>query len=109
MVSNIGFPALLGEIPLMLWLLIKGAKPQPLEPQPHRRRLVRLHYWCLTTSVLGVTLTARRVPHELLSCAEESAMGCICSRDVTIALTTARNVRSLGESSANKKLRMRFR
>jgi len=28
MVSNIAFPALLGEIALMLWLLIKGAKPQ---------------------------------------------------------------------------------
>jgi len=31
MVSNIAFPALLGEIALMLWLLIKGAKPKPLE------------------------------------------------------------------------------
>jgi hypothetical protein len=28
-VSNIAFPAQLGEIALMLWLLIKGAKPQP--------------------------------------------------------------------------------
>jgi hypothetical protein len=27
MVSNIAFPALLGEIALMLWLVIKGAKP----------------------------------------------------------------------------------
>jgi len=30
MVSNIAFPALLGEMAIMLWLLIKGAKPQPL-------------------------------------------------------------------------------
>jgi hypothetical protein len=30
MVSNITFPALLGEGALVLWLLIKGAKPQPL-------------------------------------------------------------------------------
>jgi hypothetical protein len=29
LVSNIAFPALLGEIAIMLWLLIKGAKPQP--------------------------------------------------------------------------------
>ncbi len=29
-VSNIAFPALLGELAIMLWLLIKGAKPQPL-------------------------------------------------------------------------------
>jgi hypothetical protein len=28
-VSNITFPAQLGEVALMLWLLIKGAKPQP--------------------------------------------------------------------------------
>ena len=28
-VSNIAFPAQLGEIALMLWLLIKGANPQP--------------------------------------------------------------------------------
>jgi hypothetical protein len=27
MVSNIAFPALLGEVAIMLWLLIKGAKP----------------------------------------------------------------------------------
>jgi hypothetical protein len=27
-VSNIGFPALLGEMAIMLWLLIKGADPQ---------------------------------------------------------------------------------
>jgi hypothetical protein len=27
--SNIAFPGRLGEIALMLWLLIKGAKPQP--------------------------------------------------------------------------------
>ncbi len=32
MVSNIAFPALLGEMAFMLWLLvIKGAKPQPLD------------------------------------------------------------------------------
>jgi hypothetical protein len=31
MVSNIAFPALLGEVVFMLWLLIKGAKEQPLE------------------------------------------------------------------------------
>lgn len=30
-VSSIAFPALLGEIAIMLWLLIKGAKPQPLD------------------------------------------------------------------------------
>ena len=30
-VSNIAFPALLGEMAFMLWLVIKGAKPQPLE------------------------------------------------------------------------------
>jgi len=30
-VSNIAFPAQLGEIAIMLWLLIKGAKPQPLD------------------------------------------------------------------------------
>jgi len=30
-VSNITFPAQLGEVALMLWLLIKGAKPQPLD------------------------------------------------------------------------------
>ena len=30
MVSNIAFPALLGEMAIMLWLLIKGAQPQPL-------------------------------------------------------------------------------
>jgi hypothetical protein len=30
LVSNITFPALLGEGALVLWLLIKGAKPQPL-------------------------------------------------------------------------------
>lgn len=30
MVSNIAFPALLGELAIMAWLLIKGAKPQPL-------------------------------------------------------------------------------
>ena len=29
-VSNYAFPALLGEMAIMLWLLIKGAKPQPL-------------------------------------------------------------------------------
>jgi len=29
-VSSIAFPALLGEIALMLWLVIKGAKPRPL-------------------------------------------------------------------------------
>jgi len=31
MVSNIAFPALLGEMAFMLWLVIKGAKPQPLD------------------------------------------------------------------------------
>jgi hypothetical protein len=31
MVSNITFPAQLGEVAIMLWLLIKGAKPQPLD------------------------------------------------------------------------------
>jgi hypothetical protein len=30
MLSNIAFPALLGEMAFMLWLVIKGAKPQPL-------------------------------------------------------------------------------
>jgi hypothetical protein len=30
MVSNIAFPALLGEVAIMLWLLIKGAKVQPV-------------------------------------------------------------------------------
>ena len=30
MVSNIAFPALLGEIAFMVWLVIKGANPQPL-------------------------------------------------------------------------------
>ncbi len=29
-VWNIGFPLTLGELAIMLWLLIKGAKPQPL-------------------------------------------------------------------------------
>jgi hypothetical protein len=29
-VSNITFPAILGEMAFMLWLLIKGARPQPL-------------------------------------------------------------------------------
>ena len=29
MVSNIAFPALFGEIWLMLWLVIKGANPPP--------------------------------------------------------------------------------
>jgi hypothetical protein len=33
MVSNIAFPALLGEVAIMLWLLIKGAKPAlPMPP-----------------------------------------------------------------------------
>jgi len=31
MVSNITFPALLGEVAIMLWLLIRGAKPQQLD------------------------------------------------------------------------------
>jgi len=31
MVSNIAFPALLGEMAFMLWLVIKGSKPQPLD------------------------------------------------------------------------------
>ena len=30
MVSNIAFPALLGELAFMLWLVIRGARPQPL-------------------------------------------------------------------------------
>jgi len=30
-VSNYAFPAQLGELALMLWLVIKGARPQPLE------------------------------------------------------------------------------
>jgi hypothetical protein len=30
MVSNIAFPVMLGELALMLWLVIKGAKVQPL-------------------------------------------------------------------------------
>jgi hypothetical protein len=30
-VSNIAFPALLGEMALMLWLVIRGARPQPLD------------------------------------------------------------------------------
>jgi Domain of unknown function (DUF4386) len=31
MVSNIAFPALLGEMAFMVWLVIKGAKPQSLD------------------------------------------------------------------------------
>jgi Domain of unknown function (DUF4386) len=31
MVSNYAFPALLGEMAIMLWLVIKGAKPQGLD------------------------------------------------------------------------------
>jgi len=31
MVSNIAFPALLGEMAIMLWLVIKGARPQPVD------------------------------------------------------------------------------
>jgi len=31
MVSNIAFPAQLGELAFMLWLVVKGAKPQPLD------------------------------------------------------------------------------
>jgi hypothetical protein len=30
MVSRVAFPALLGELAIILWLLIKGARPQPL-------------------------------------------------------------------------------
>ena len=30
-VSNFAFPALLGEMALMLWLVIRGARPQPLD------------------------------------------------------------------------------
>ncbi len=30
MVTNISYPAVLGELAIMLWLLIKGAKPEPL-------------------------------------------------------------------------------
>ena len=33
MVSKITFPAQLGEVAIMLWLLIKGAKPQPLDAE----------------------------------------------------------------------------
>lgn len=33
-VSNITFPAMLGELAIMLWLLIKGAKPEPLVAAP---------------------------------------------------------------------------
>ena len=29
-VFNSAFPAMLGELAIMLWLMIKGAKPQPL-------------------------------------------------------------------------------
>jgi len=32
MVSNLAFPALLGEMAFMLWLVIRGAKEQALEP-----------------------------------------------------------------------------
>jgi hypothetical protein len=32
MVFRIAFPALLGEMAIMLWLLIMGAKPQPVQP-----------------------------------------------------------------------------
>jgi hypothetical protein len=31
MMFNIAFPAMLGEMAFMLWLVIKGAKPQPLD------------------------------------------------------------------------------
>jgi len=31
MVSTVAFPALLGEIAFMAWLVIKGANPQPLD------------------------------------------------------------------------------
>jgi hypothetical protein len=31
MISNITFPAQLGEVAFMLWLVINGAKPQPLD------------------------------------------------------------------------------
>src|ERR1700730_3057264 len=31
MMFNISFPAMLGEMAFMLWLVIKGAKPQPLD------------------------------------------------------------------------------
>ena len=34
MVSNIMFPALFGELAFMLWLVIKGAKVQPLAVAP---------------------------------------------------------------------------
>jgi hypothetical protein len=33
MLFNYAFPALLGEMAFMLWLVIKGARPQPLEAQ----------------------------------------------------------------------------
>jgi len=49
-VSNIAFPVLTGEVAFMLWLVIKGAKPQPLDAQLHCRRLVRLHSWRLSIS-----------------------------------------------------------
>jgi hypothetical protein len=34
MMFNIAFPAMLGEMAFMLWLVIKGAKPQPLDAAP---------------------------------------------------------------------------
>ncbi len=30
-VFSMSFPALLGELAIMLWLVVKGAKPQPLD------------------------------------------------------------------------------
>ena len=44
-VFNISQPALFGELAFMLWLVIKGAKPQPWRwmQQRHRWRLARLH------------------------------------------------------------------
>ena len=39
-VWNIGFPLTLGELAIMLWLLIKGAKPQPLAAPPLDRAVV---------------------------------------------------------------------
>src|SRR5207237_9726867 len=30
-VFSLSFPALLGELAIMLWLVVKGAKPQPLD------------------------------------------------------------------------------
>lgn len=41
-VASVGFPALVGEGAVMLWLLIKGADPELRALQPPGRRLLRL-------------------------------------------------------------------